>query len=96
MKLETIKNQLGSFICVSNMYGGKGNAIPNQYVLNFEKGTVFQSYKSLICIKTNGKTYLTPQWDYSRTTGKYRNQFLGENIQITQDKINKNEYIILE
>lgn len=96
MKLETVIGQLGGFIRVGNMYSSRLNTIPNQYILNFEKGTVFQSYDSVICVKTNGKIYLTSKWDYSKTTGKYRNQFLGENMQITQDKIKKNEYIILE
>ena len=31
-------------------------------------------------------------WDYSRTTGKYRNQFLGEDIETTRKKIKSGEY----
>jgi len=31
-------------------------------------------------------------WDYSRTTGKYRNQFLGEGIADTRAKIESGEY----
>ena len=31
-------------------------------------------------------------WDYSRTTGKYRNQFLGEYIDETRSKIKSGEY----
>ena len=31
-------------------------------------------------------------WDYSRTTGKYRNQFLGEDIKTTRKKIKSGEY----
>ena len=31
-------------------------------------------------------------WDYSRTTGVYRNQFLGEGIVNTRAKIESGEY----
>ncbi len=31
-------------------------------------------------------------WDYSKTTGKYRNKFLGEDKTITQKKINNGIY----
>ena len=31
-------------------------------------------------------------WDYSRTTGKYRNEFLGEGIAETRAKIKKGIY----
>ena len=49
-------------------------------------GEVFQSYKSIIAMKAfecgntgnSYKIFLDEQyWDYSVTTGKYRNQFLG-------------------
>ena len=31
-------------------------------------------------------------WDYSRTTGKYRNEFLGEGIEQTRKKIKEGTY----
>ncbi len=55
-----------------------GRDIPNQFIITDKDRTIFQSYNSIIAIKWNDgdifldKTY----WDYSRTTGKYRNQFL--------------------
>ena len=42
------------------------------------------------------KTYLTNDWDYSVTTGKYRNQFLGEGIKETREKIANGTYKILK
>jgi len=33
-------------------------------------------------------------WDYSVTTGKYRNEFLGEGIAETRKKIASGEYIL--
>ncbi|KKM03661.1 hypothetical protein LCGC14_1772170 [marine sediment metagenome] len=35
-------------------------------------------------------------WDYSKTTGKYRNIFLGENKAETQKKIDSGEYILTD
>ena len=35
-------------------------------------------------------------WDYSRTTGKYRNEFLGEGIAETRKKIKSGEYRLVD
>ena len=44
-----------------------------------------------------GKVYLdTHYWDYSVTTGKYRNQFLDENKAETQKKIDSGEYVLTD
>jgi len=44
-------------------------------------------------VKRKGKVYLdNNKWDYSRTTGKYRNQFLGESKKETERKIKSGEY----
>ena len=59
-----------------------------------EKET-FQSYNSIIAVKNykTGKTYLDfYYWDYSVTTGKYRNEFLGEGIAETRRKIKEKIY----
>jgi hypothetical protein len=56
-----------------------GRPIPNQFIITTEKGLYFQSYNSIICFldKKNNKIYLDPEyWNYSKTTSKYRNQFL--------------------
>ena len=56
---------------------------------------VFQSYGSTIVKKQDGKVELDEAtWDYSVTTGKYRNQFLGETKKETQAKIDSGEYIL--
>jgi hypothetical protein len=36
------------------------------------------------------------KWDYSTTTGKYRDQFLGETKKETQAKIDSGEYILTD
>ena len=58
----------------------------------------FQSYDVLVGKKTYVSGVLTDTyldstyWDYSKTTGKYRNIFLGEKKKETQLKIDSNEY----
>ena len=62
------------------MLGNSGRPIPNQFVIEDGNGNeFFQSYKSLIAVKkSNGDILLDSYyWDYSRTTSKYRNIFLG-------------------
>jgi len=61
----------------------------NQYTIRLGPNRYFQSYGSLICMRdSNGKIFLNEnKWDYSRTTGKYRNRWLGEDIAETRKKI---------
>ena len=79
---------------VRQMYTRGGSPAPNQFIIYTPEGTYFQSYRSTIAFKPNeGKTQLDEStWDYSRTTGKYRNEFLGEYIELTRDKIKSGEY----
>lgn len=84
---------------VSNFTGRNGNAVPNQFIITTDKPreVCFQSYDSIIVkISTGGHIYLDSRyWDYSKTTGKYRNQFLGETKAETQAKIDSGEYILI-
>ena len=61
-------------------------------------GEMFQSYNSNIAFITeHGETYLDKKyWDYSVTTGKYRNEFLGEGITETRKKIESGEYVLVD
>ena len=73
------------------------NGYANQFLLVGENETTFQSYDSIICryFKDSRTLYLNSNmWDYSTTTGKYRNQFLGETKKETQAKIDSGEYIL--
>ena len=95
---------------VQNMTGRSGQAVANQFIVDNASivikteenhaghvtGRMFQSYNSNIAFITyNGAIYLDERfWDYSRTTGKYRNQFLGETKAETQKKIDSGEYIL--
>lgn len=80
---------------VENMISSRGNKAPDQFLIYTDKGTMFQSYNSNIAfIGKNGKIVLGSKWDYSKTTGKYRNIFLGETKKETQAKIDSGEYVI--
>lgn len=95
---------------VENMTSSRGNKIANQFIIteygrgalgNFTERQTFQSYKSVIVIKTvwpdNIKIELDRNsWDYSTTTGKYRNIFLGETKRETEAKIKSGEYVLTD
>lgn len=71
------------------------NKVPNQFLITTPEGTYFQSYQTVIAFKRNdGKIFLDHAWDYSVTTGKYRNQFLNEKTAETKKKINNGTYEI--
>ena len=83
---------------VENITSNNGNKISNQFIITHDKqNEYFQSYKSIIAIKYNSK-YSNPiqldqkYWNYSNTTGKYRNIFLNETITETKKKIKSGEY----
>lgn len=82
-----------------------GRAVPNQLIIteeghgangNFIKKETFQSYSSTIAVVTTWKDRTDIEldeetWDYSNTTRKYRNEFLGMNSKEIKDKINSGE-----
>lgn len=64
---------------VQNMVSqNSGREIPNQFEIFTPEGKYFQSYSTVIAFRSNdGKITLDREkYDYSRTTAKYRNQFL--------------------
>tara|TARA_R100001163_G_scaffold49474_1_gene37212 strand:- start:761 stop:1039 length:279 start_codon:yes stop_codon:yes gene_type:complete len=87
---------------VENIESNKGNKIANQFVITDDKqNEYFQSYNSMIVKKDyesdQVKIYLDQKyWNYSNTTGKYRNIFLGETITETKKKIKSGEYILTD
>ena len=71
-----------------------GRPVANQFILYAPDGNYFQSYNSVIAFRDNNRKIILDSyyWDYSRTTSKYRNQFLGEGIADTRAKIESGEY----
>ena len=83
---------------VENLTSSNGNKITNQFIYRDDEKTVFQSYSSVIAIRySDGRTELdADKWDYSKTTGKYRNQFLNETRKETQAKIDQGIYTLTD
>ena len=87
------------------MQNRMGRPVVNQFIIKQIDGeierTIFQSYKSIVAMKVdNGDTYQiyldNDTWDYSSTTGRYRNVFLGEDIDETRKKIKSGEYKLVD
>ena len=77
------------------MTSTRGNKVPNQFIITDKGDEYFQSYRSIIVKRSKGKIYLDDYyWDYSVTTGNYRNKFLGEGIAETRKKIASGEYVL--
>ena len=95
---------------IRNMTSSRGNSVPNQFVLtefgrgaigNFIKRETFQSYDSVIAVITRWDDRTDVEldentWDYSVTTGKYRNQFLNEDKKETERKIKEGIYRLVD
>ena len=82
------------------MTSAKGNKVANQFIITDDNNNeYFQSYRSIIA-KRDGDSYQIYLdeyfWDYSVTTGKYRNEFLCEGIAETRAKIKSGEYILTD
>ena len=86
---------------VSNMTTSNGNKCPNQFIIFDSEYTAFQSYDSIIAKTTfeDGKRIVSLDshyWNYSVTTSRYRNQFLGESTKETQSKIDSGVYRLVD
>jgi hypothetical protein len=84
---------------VKNMTSPNGNFVANQFIIIDNNATYFQSYNSIIAkiemIEGSKKVFLDEYYyNYSRTTSKYRNLFLGEITKDIERKIKEKEYIL--
>ena len=99
MKVENMTNANGikvanQFILTGEMLTLNTGAEENET----SEVRIFQSYDFVIVridIGSMDEIYLDEYyWDYSRTTDKYRNRFLGETTKETQAKIDSGKYIL--
>ena len=82
---------------VKNLTSPQGNVVPNQYEIENGNTRFFQSYESNIVKIENGRTYLDVKyWNWSKTTSKYRNLFLGETTKETERKILNGDYLLID
>ena len=81
---------------VENIRTPAGNRVVNQFIIRDGNDIYFQSYRAIIVkIDNFGRVYLDQNfWNYSRTTGKYRNIFLHETKRETEKKIKSGQYIL--
>ena len=84
---------------VKNMTSPNGNFVANQFIIIDNNATYFQSYNSIIAkiemVEGSKKVFLDEYYyNYSRTTSKYRNLFLGEVTKDIEKKIKEKEYIL--
>ncbi len=84
---------------VKNMTSPNGNFVANQFIIIDNNATYFQSYNSIIAkiemIEGTKKIFLDEYYyNYSRTTSKYRNLFLGEITKDIERKIKEKEYTL--
>lgn len=84
---------------VQHMKSSSGRDVAHQFIIFDSEFTAFQSYNSTI-VKIvfeagERKVYLDEYyWDYSKTTSKYRNMFLGETAKDIKAKIASGEYTL--
>ena len=93
LKGNKMKRKFNETIKVHNI-----NERPNQFLIVTPEGHYFQSYKTLIAFRDNDNQVWLDEnhWDYSTTTGKYRNIFLNENKKLTQKKIDHSIYLLAD
>ena len=89
-----------SNVKVAQMLNDRGQAVKNQFYIFDQDNSVvmFQSYNSIIAKRyNNGNVELDQNyWDYSLTTGKYRNVFLAEKKPETEEKIKQGIYKLVD
>ena len=78
---------------IENMKNSNGGKIANQFIIEDGGYKIFQSYKNIIAKQKNGNVTLDKKaWNYSRTTSKYLNQFLGISAAIFNSNMNAGVY----
>lgn len=92
------RNMKPSKIKVKPMRNAKGSIVKNQYLIFTPEGVYFQSYDTVIAFRPGNRFQAIVldkhNWDYSTTTSKYRNLFLGEDTKTTRKKIEDGIYLL--
>jgi hypothetical protein len=85
---------------VSNLLGRTGRPIANQFIISTDEADYFQSYDVIVAKVYRGYgggTVLDRNyWNYSQTTSKYLNQFLGLPAGEAKRLIATEEYILAD
>jgi len=82
---------------IENMLTAGGNPSANQSIIYTNIGRYFKSYNTIIAfIPLQGKTLISKDYKCSVTTGKYRNKFLGMNLNVLERHIQRNIFTIVD
>jgi ABC-type Fe3+ transport system substrate-binding protein len=82
-----------------NMASSNGRKVPNQIIIMDGNKRYFQSYNVIISMTDTSKdfcqTYLDEKyWNYSKTTSKYLNKYLGMTSKHVKNAIERGELIL--
>lgn len=78
IKEKTLLRKLGKFVSVENVESRNGcGKAPNQFRIVYEKGEIFQSYKSLIGVYFDGTYYFNNLHSCSNTTSSHTTRWCG-------------------
>lgn len=100
--MKTIKKsellvKLGHIVNFKNCpYGVDGRELPNQFDVEFENGTAFRSYDTIIAVKYNGNIYVSEMHDYSRATSRSCNKWLGYDCKERREQLKNERFILIE
>jgi hypothetical protein len=82
---------------VTQFIGRSGHPVMNHMVITDGEVTYFKSYHSIIVKIAGGVVYLDQEkWDYSPTTSKHRNAFLGTTTEEIKAGIKLGKYILAD
>ena len=93
-----LTNLLGGFIGVENAPArcGRGTS-PNQFILKFENGKIFQSYSSVVGAKLNdGGLFFGKDHDYSNTTASHLTRWCGYSTKERRKLLEREEATLID
>lgn len=87
-----------SSVKARSVVGSNGKCVAHQIEIIANEGKYFQSYDTtIVFIDNTGQVWLDERkWDYSTTTAKWRNIFLGCNSKDLKARIKSGEYKFAE
>lgn len=82
---------------VTNISNKKGKAVANQFIIVDGNTTYFQSYKTIV-VRSRGNCIDLDvnAWNYSRTTARHRNAFLGSTTKDIKEKIKNGSFKLVD
>ena len=94
---KDLSDKLGAFVSVRNGASRNGyNKAPNQFIIKFAGGVVFQSYDSLIGAYINGRYYFTKDHDYSNTTCLHTKKWCGMTAEERRKGLEDGRFTLIE